>query len=244
MRLVAYHIGPVFLEKHIVMEWQELKRLVRQGEGLHLEFKLKSSHPEKIIKEMIAFANTEGGILIVGVSDDLKIKGVKFPDEELYVLRRAIQKHIQPALEYRLDVLQVEDRKEREVLIFNIPKSPTLLYFIDESGSKKVYVRVNDKTIQASKEMRVILREKRKNKSFRFRYGTKEQLLMRHLAEHGHINVSTFAEVAGITRRMASRTLTLLVLANVLTILPQEQGEDLFRALDPEEAHSQTAFNK
>ncbi|WP_038030568.1 MULTISPECIES: helix-turn-helix domain-containing protein [Thermonema] len=226
------------------MEWQELKRLVRQGEGLHLEFKLKSSHPEKIIKEMIAFANTEGGILIVGVSDDLKIKGVKFPDEELYVLRRAIQKHIQPALEYRLDVLQVEDRKEREVLIFNIPKSPTLLYFIDESGSKKVYVRVNDKTIQASKEMRVILREKRKNKSFRFRYGTKEQLLMRHLAEHGHINVSTFAEVAGITRRMASRTLTLLVLANVLTILPQEQGEDLFRALDPEEAHSQTAFNK
>jgi predicted HTH transcriptional regulator len=217
------------------MEWQELKRLVRQGEGLHLEFKLKTSHPEKIIKEMIAFANTEGGVLIVGVSDDLQIKGVKFPDEELYVLKKAIQKHIFPALDYHLDIIQVEDRKERELLIFHIPKSAGLLYFIDEQGNKKVYVRVNDKTIQASKEMRTILREKRKNKSFRFRYGAKEQLLMRYLAEHGHINVSTFAEVAGISKRMASRTLTLLVLANVLTILPQEQGEDLFRALEPEE---------
>lgn len=213
------------------MEWQELKRLVRQGEGLQLEFKLKSSHPEKIIKEMVAFANTRGGQLLIGVSDDLQIKGVKFPDEELYILRRAIQKHTHPVLNYQVETIQVEEQRNREVLIFSIEPTPYITYYLDEQGVRKVYVRVKDRTVQASREMRMILKERLKNKSFRFNYGDKERILMRYLAEHEYISVSEFAHVASIPRRVASRTLVLLVLANVLAIHPQEQGEDMFSSL-------------
>jgi predicted HTH transcriptional regulator len=44
------------------MDLKELKTLVKRGEGANLEFKLKASHPEKIVREVVAFANTDGGI--------------------------------------------------------------------------------------------------------------------------------------------------------------------------------------
>ena len=49
---------------------QQLKILVSQGEGASLEFKRKASFPEKIVREMIAFANTKGGIVLIGIGDD------------------------------------------------------------------------------------------------------------------------------------------------------------------------------
>jgi predicted HTH transcriptional regulator len=69
-----------------------LKELVRQGENKYVEFKLKTNHPEKIVREMVAFANTDGGKLIVGIGDDKSIKGLKFPDEDEYILQKAIEK--------------------------------------------------------------------------------------------------------------------------------------------------------
>jgi predicted HTH transcriptional regulator len=54
-------------------DYKALKALVRQGEGMHLEFKLKAAHPEKIVREIVAFANAQGGLLLVGVGDDKSI---------------------------------------------------------------------------------------------------------------------------------------------------------------------------
>ncbi len=78
------------------LDVKALKALVKQGEGMHLEFKLKAAHPEKIVREIVAFANTEGGLLLIGVSDDKSIPGLKFPDEEEYILTRAIAKYCAP----------------------------------------------------------------------------------------------------------------------------------------------------
>ncbi len=74
----------------IPADLKSLKALVRQGEGMHLEFKLKATHPEKIVREIVAFANAEGGLLLVGVGDDRSVPGVKFADEDEYILTRAI----------------------------------------------------------------------------------------------------------------------------------------------------------
>ncbi len=74
----------------IPADLKSLKALVRQGEGMHLEFKLKATHPEKIVREIVAFANAEGGLLLVGVGDDRSVPGVKFADEDEYILTRPL----------------------------------------------------------------------------------------------------------------------------------------------------------
>ncbi len=66
---------------------QELKFLVSQGEGASLEFKRKATFPEKIIREMIAFANSKGGIVLIGIGDDGSLPGLKHPEDESHVIR-------------------------------------------------------------------------------------------------------------------------------------------------------------
>ncbi len=203
------------------MELRLLKELVRKGEGDHVEFKLKSNHPEKIVRELVAFANSGGGKLFVGVGDDRTIKGVKDSDEDEYTLVKAINTYCFPKLDYRLEKIPID--MEREVLVLTIPRSPDKPhYVVDSLGIRKAYVRVADKSIQASKEMREIMRRGRFKRDIRFQYGEKEEKLMKLLDEKKSVNVELFAAAAGISRKIASNTLVMLVLANVLEVHPHE----------------------
>ncbi|MFT5883937.1 MAG: putative HTH transcriptional regulator [Arcticibacterium sp.] len=203
----------------------DLERLVSKGEGLKIEFKFKAKHPDKIIREMVAFANTSGGMLFLGVDDDGGIPGVTFADEDEYVMVREIEKGISPKLTYAIE--RVKLPKEREVLIFHFKESEDKPHKVLEEGSQRVYVREADKTIQASKEIREILKGLKKNKSLRFAYGDKERMLMNHLKEHRSITLNKFAKLANIPLKQASRTLILMVLTNVLNYRAMEE-EDLF----------------
>ncbi|AUD03111.1 AlbA family DNA-binding domain-containing protein [Spirosoma pollinicola] len=207
-----------------VMDYQALKNLVKRGEGSNLEFKLKTNHPEKIIRGVVAFANTNGGIMLIGVGDDKKIPGLKYADEDEYLLVRAINKFCFPHISYTIDRVQLYD--EREVLVIRVPRSPTRPHYIipdpADPDNKKAYVRVGDKSVQASREVREILKGEQAERGIRFTYGDKEHKLMQHLGEHNSITVDLFASIAGISRRIASRTLVLLVLAHVLEIHPSD----------------------
>ena len=210
------------------IDLKALKELVRQGEGKFLEFKLKTNHPEKIVREAVAFANTSGGKLLIGIGDDKTVKGLKFADEDEYIMVKALEKYIYPAIDYELERVLVEG--EKEVLIFNIQASPIKPHYVDLDGkpeNRKAYVRVADKSVQASKEVREILKGERKAQNMKFHYGEKEQTLLRYLAENNTITLEIFMEIAKIPRKIASRTLVLLVLANVLKIEPHEV-QDLF----------------
>lgn len=208
------------------MDLRELRELVRRGESSTLEFKLKANHPEKIVREVVAFANTDGGTLLVGVGDDRSIPGLKFADDEEYTLVRAIEKFCTPEIRYDLERLPVEG--DREVLIFRIPSSEGKPHYvsIDPTGSdRKAYVRVQDKSVQASKEVRQILKWKGKARNVTFNYGHKEDVLMKYLAEHPSVTVEVFAQVARIPQWLASKTLITLTLASVLRIRPDEAGD-------------------
>jgi predicted HTH transcriptional regulator len=57
------------------MTLRELEQLVELGEGISLEFKRRVPQPERIAKEIVALANTNGGRIVLGVSDDGTIEG-------------------------------------------------------------------------------------------------------------------------------------------------------------------------
>jgi hypothetical protein len=88
----------------------DLDKLIGQSESLRLEFKssklLDSNHEElaqKISKEVSAFANTEGGTLIIGIEDDkegkaLEIKGTDPEKSTNHKLQQIIESNISPPL--------------------------------------------------------------------------------------------------------------------------------------------------
>ena len=203
------------------MELRLLKELVKKGEGEHLEFKLKSNHPEKIVREVVAFANSGGGKLLVGVGDDKAIKGLKDADEDEYTLSRAIDKYIFPKISFKRE--RVAITPDRDVLVLTIPRSVDRPhYVVDDTGARQAYIRVEDKSIQASREMKEIMRRGRGERDVSFQYGEKEEKLMKLLDEKESVTVDLFATVAGIPRKIASNTLVVMVLARILEVHPHE----------------------
>lgn len=202
---------------------RDLRKLIAAGEGLHLEFKLKATHPDKIVREMLAFANTAGGTLLVGVEDDGRIQGLKYPEEELLVIQQEAR-HCKPALSFSHRFVPISNN--RSVLQLEVPLSPRRPhYYVARGASPACFVRSRDMSLRASREMAEIVRRAKKEKDTRFHYGEAEQKLMAYLGTHPHITLDQFRELAHLSRFQASRKLILLVLARLLQILPTEKGD-------------------
>ena len=149
-----------------------------------LEFKAKANHPDKIVKEMVAFANTKGGQLLVGVNDHGEIMGLSAAEEELYSLENAINKYCFPKINYQYEIIPISAKKS--ILIYTIFESelkPHYALIEQPENQRKGYIRVADRSVQASKEMKEILRRERKKVAVRFTYREKEKVLMKYLEE-------------------------------------------------------------
>jgi hypothetical protein len=201
---------------------QDLKKLVAQGEGSFLEFKRKATYPDKIVREMIAFANTRGGVLLVGVGDDRSLPGLKFPEDESHVIREAL-KNSSPRLPVK--ELFIPLGNARTIIRYDIAESIAKPHYIQSGEQKESFVRVNDQSIKASREMREIVKRGRLKKDIRFHYGEHEKFLMQYLDNTPAITLKKFMELRGLKRFYASKKLVLLVLADVLTITPHEKGD-------------------
>jgi predicted HTH transcriptional regulator len=224
---VTYGTGLEDGENSDFLSLKDLKQLVKNGEGQQLEFKMKVKFPEKIVREMVAFANSEGGTLLLGVGDLGEIAGLRFPDEDQFVLDRAIEKYCFPAFSYDSYKIPLDD--QRAVVVYRVYPSVDKPHFVqlETDEHPKCFVRLADKSIQASKEMKQILR-RTDEEGVQFTYGETEKWLIQYLQQKEMITLSEFSTLAKIPIWLASRKLVLLVLCNVLKIEPNE-NQDLFR---------------
>lgn len=206
------------------MTREELDRLVAMGENAFIEFKHRVPEPTRIAKEIVAFANSRGGTILIGIDDDGLVRGVKDSAEEEFVLLSAIKAHCEPPLQ--LSVLRVPVSRKREVIAVRVEPSNDRPHFVADGENKTAYVRLNDQSIEASKEAIRIMRTS-PAQTAKFEFGEKELLLMRYLDKYGKITVRQFANLAGIKRKQASQTIVLMTRAGVLALQHAEK-EDYF----------------
>jgi hypothetical protein len=221
-------LGQLEEEENVsVLTLAQVKALAKQGEGQHLEFKMKVKFPEKIVRELVAFANSKGGILLIGVSDDGDVQGLKFADEDQFVLNRAIEKYCFPAFSYKHYRVSLDQSKS--ILVYEVFESVDKPHFVqlENEPQPKCYVRIKDRSVQASKEMKQILRREHEE-GIQFTYGDSEKWLMNYLSEKGTITLLEFCGIHRLPIWLGSRKLVLLVLCNVLKIEPGE-SHDIYR---------------
>jgi len=102
----------------------ELLRLIRGGEDTYLELKVKLSNIERITQGIVALANTSGGTIIFGVSDQLRIEGVTDPDSVRDELARICREEIVPPLIPIIDTISFDSGKRIVVLDVEPRKRP------------------------------------------------------------------------------------------------------------------------
>ena len=212
------------------MELKELYRLVRKGEGETLEFKRKAAHPEKIVKEFVAFANTKGGNVLIGVDDNGNIPGVKYAEEEIYVLNKALAKLCKPRLQYEYNIIPLDENQSRAVVHYEVAESKKKPHYAlpDENTDwGKAYVRLADKSIQASKEVRNVIKFSQRKNARVLQIQEKEKILLEYLGENESITLSKFQEISKLNRYKASMVLVNLVVSNILKINVSDK-EDTF----------------
>jgi predicted HTH transcriptional regulator len=207
------------------MELSDVRRLVAAGEGSAIEFKRRVPSSERIAKEIVALANSGGGTLLLGVDDDGTIRGVRDAEEEMYALRTALESHCRPKVSMHIDRAAVTQR--RDVIVVRVPSSSRKPHFVVSEGRRTAYVRIEDRSVEASREVTALMRASRSKRDVWFEFGEHEQALMRYLEHYGRITVRQFARLAGISHRRASSTLVRLATANVL-VLHARDDEDIF----------------
>ncbi len=89
----------------------ELLRLIRGGEDSYLELKVKLSNSERIAQGIVALANTDGGTIIFGVNDQLRIEGVSNPEWVQQELARICREEIVPPVVPIIDTIAFDSGK-------------------------------------------------------------------------------------------------------------------------------------
>lgn len=89
----------------------ELLRLIRGGEDTYLELKVKLSNSERIAQGIVALANTDGGTIIFGVNDQLRIEGVSNPEWVQAELIRICRDEIVPPVVPMIDTIAFDSGK-------------------------------------------------------------------------------------------------------------------------------------
>jgi hypothetical protein len=95
-----------------VSRWssQTLAARIAQGEGRTLEFKRGLPRDEKTARTLAAFANTRGGVLLIGVGDRREVLGAPRPRETLRRLRAIASSAIEPPLAVELELVELDGR--------------------------------------------------------------------------------------------------------------------------------------
>lgn len=102
----------------------ELLRLIRGGEDTYLELKIKLSNSERIAQGIVALANTDGGTIIFGVTDQLRIEGVGNPEWVQQELARICREEIVPPIIPMIDTIAFDSGKRVVALDIDGRKRP------------------------------------------------------------------------------------------------------------------------
>lgn len=194
------------------MDRSQLDELIAQGEHTRLEFKRQLSAASQIARTLAAFANTSGGILLIGIADDGKIRGVSSEFKQVEKIEDATDRLIQPALSVSYETLSPDGRI---VLIVTVPESTEKPhYLIDDSGKRTIYVRAKDKSIPTNK---LIITSDTANRELL--KSPMARTLIQYLRKNDFITADRFAKLINISdyragkllRQLADRGLLLLI---------------------------------
>ncbi|MBF0585515.1 ATP-binding protein [Prosthecochloris sp. N3] len=215
------------------LSWAQLEStplldLVGQGENVHTEFKRLVHSPWKIAKSIVAFANTEGGVILIGVDDDRRITGIHSEKEMLEVIHDAVRFHVEPAVDIET---VVEEYRRRLVLLVFIPESTLKPHYHitrEDKGKtpgtvtgKQVYTRVGSHNKAASRD-RICLMESAE-RPLKISFGASEKLLLDHLEHHGSITAQEFSTLAGLPLQTALQKLVSMVRAGAIILCSKGQ---------------------
>ncbi len=192
---------------------QYIQKLILQGEHQQQDFKFQVNDSKKIARTLVAFANTDGGKLLIGVKDNGVIAGIR-TEEEYHMIEAAANMYCKPEIDFAYRHWNIEGRK---VLEIDVPRAQIKpVYAMSEEGRWMVYVRMGDQNILASTIMIKYWNRINSNHGALIKYSDKERMLLEYLNQHPSITLQQYCQLAAIPKYLAENTIVNLMIAGVI----------------------------
>lgn len=199
---------------------QFIKSLIAQGEHQQLDFKFEISDAKKIARSLVAFANTDGGRLLVGVKDNGVIAGVR-SEEEAYMIETAAQIFCKPEIKFKANSHLVEGRTVVEVVVEKSTERPHYAPGKDDKWS--AYIRVKDENLLANRIILKVWKRLANPNGVYLKYTDAEKQLLTYVEQFGAVSFSKACRVAQVSKSKTENILANLIAIGILEPVYQEQ---------------------
>jgi len=198
-----------------------LQKLIDEGEHQQQDFKYCINDSKKIAKSLVAFANTDGGRLLIGVKDNGKIVGIS-TDEEFYMVESAAKIFSNPPIQFFTKQWHSEGKTVLEISVESSSERPH--YAKDSSGKWLAYIRKDDENILAHKIQLIVWEKQKSPKGICFSYSDDEKFLINYLQENENITFSKFMRLAQISRKKAQEILSNFAIMDIIRLNTSHEG--------------------
>lgn len=202
------------------MKLHHITDLIQQGEHQTLDFKFEISDSRKIARTLVAFSNTDGGTLLIGVKDNGVIAGIR-SEEEKYMVKTAALLYTRPMVRYATKEWQVEGKTVLEVVIAMGEERPYLT--LEPDGKWMAYIRVKDQNLLANRVLLKVWEKVPEAEGVVIYYTEKERLFLDYLDRNGTITLARLCQVAGISRKKAESMLVDFIRMKIIEMVFTEK---------------------
>lgn len=190
-----------------------IERLISEGEHQMLDFKFEISDAGKIARSLVAFANTNGGRLLVGVRDNGSLAGVR-SEEEFYMVDTAAKMYCNPEVAINVKSWNLF---RKNILEVTIPKSTLRPHFaLQEDKSWIAYHRVGDQNFPANRILLRVWKFENDPRDVVLQFTDAEKFLLAHLEQNQTITISKFIRSTGIKKSKAEQILVKMILLKLI----------------------------
>lgn len=197
-----------------------IELLIEEGEHQQLDFKFEVSDSKKIARTLSAFANTDGGRLLIGVKDNGNISGIR-SEEEYYMIEAASKMYTRPEVPFEATRWEVNGKTVLEVYIAPSPDRPHTAP--DKDDKYKAYIRVADENILANEVLMLAWQKKRQANGTLLKISKPVERLFAYLEEHPFIHINQFCRLAHIHYYTAKNIISDLLAIDALQYVVVEK---------------------
>ncbi|MGY6562797.1 MAG: AlbA family DNA-binding domain-containing protein [Luteibaculaceae bacterium] len=208
---------------------QYLAELIALGEGKELDFKYRINDAAKIAISLVAFANSSGGTLLIGVKDNGSIVGVA-DDEEIYMIESAAQRYAKPPVPFKAKAWEFDQKVIVEITVE--PSADRPHFAKDKEGNYTAYERIKDQNHSVNRIITKFWQVKNQKKR-KLEYNPKIATVLKYVEENGKISTAQFQKITQLPKYKSDNLLLLLLYWGVL-IYKNDKGQINYILGNPE----------
>lgn len=198
-----------------------LNELIKEGEHVRQDFKFSVDDLSKIAQTLCAFANTEGGRLLIGIKDNRKVVGCH-PEEELHNIRTAAASYCQPEVEFTSKIWKEDFRLVVEIDV--LKSKDKLVKARDDFRHWRSYIRIGDHTTAINKILERVWFEKQKPKPKPDFFTEEENILLKIIDEAQPVSLSMLYRKSKLPLKDVDKYLVQFIVWDLLNTVFMKDG--------------------